>query len=429
MTIKRRLTAMRLDKIAAVDAPCQEHAVVAIVKRRTDTGPALIIKSTFREALTGSLLADHVREAFYGAFDNLYEGKDAFRTAVIDELSVGGDGTIASTDFKTWLASLIDQAVGAAKAAGAASLDPAELTKHFTAAADQWLVSKQEKPMFKFTTKAALLAAVAKFAPATSTVQESIDILDSARELNAEDVLPATGPIAKVAPPTDVSALTKTVERLTKSSALPVDVRPHYDGLTDDAARDAFLAKSTDDQRREMLDKNSGDPVIYKTKDGFEIRKSDGAAAAAMAKVADGLIAKVDNLTAQLGESSIEKRVLSYPNVAKGVATSMLKAADLMPEAERPAILATLAAMNKSQGGVFKAIGATGDGVSDVLTEGSETLQKMDAIVKRIAKADNIDEANATVKAMSGDAEYQELYKESLSEVPHVLNGSGSAAA
>ena len=35
---KRRLTRIRLDKIAAVDQPCQEHATVAIIKRAPPEG-------------------------------------------------------------------------------------------------------------------------------------------------------------------------------------------------------------------------------------------------------------------------------------------------------------------------------------------------------------------------------------------------------
>ena len=86
MAIKRRLTGIRLDKIAAVDRPCQQHATVAIIKRAPDGSPHAIAKVTFQEALDGQLVASRVSEAFWGAFDGLWQRNDAFRTALTDEL-------------------------------------------------------------------------------------------------------------------------------------------------------------------------------------------------------------------------------------------------------------------------------------------------------------------------------------------------------
>jgi hypothetical protein len=89
---KRRLTSIRLDKIAAVDLPCQEHATVAIVKRAPQD-PRWPRQASFDEALRAQLVSERISDVFWRAFDNQYAVREAFRESLADELAEGGDGT------------------------------------------------------------------------------------------------------------------------------------------------------------------------------------------------------------------------------------------------------------------------------------------------------------------------------------------------
>lgn len=413
MAIKRRLTAIRLDKIAAVDRPCQQHATVAIIKRAPDDSPHAIAKVTFQEALDGQLVASRVSEAFWGAFDGLWQRNDAFRTALTDELADGGDGSEASAAYLESVKSLAEAAVARARENGGKPTDE-ELAKAFNEVALAWVQQKETPAMFKFTTKAALQAAIAKFNPATSPAQELVDITDSATALGAEGeaLLPADGPLAKkapAAPNADVTALQREVAVL----KMDAPIRKHFDGLAADA-QTAFLALDTAAQASAVAKANEGDPVLYTCKDGTEVRKSDGTFAVTMAKRMDGLEAENALLKGQVGEDSIKKRAAEFTNLPN--AEAIVKAADLMPEAERAPYLDAMRAANKAAGGKFTRLGHAGGGQAIVKGEGGEDdpANRMGAIVKKFRDADPaLSEAAATVKA-AATPEYQEAYRESV---------------
>jgi hypothetical protein len=408
MGIKRRLTGIRLDKIAAVDRPCQQHATVAIIKRAPPGEvPPAIAKKTFQEALHAQLVSEKISDTFWRAFENQYAVREAFRTALTDDVSEGGDGTEAITGFTEAMQQIASLAAEAAREA--AKTDDATLEAAVESAVSKWL--QQEKPtMFKFTTKAALQAAIAKFAPATSTVQDSIDITDSATALGAEGLalLPADGPLAKAAPVAspEVTALQREVAVLKMAEP----IRKHYDGL-DANGQTAFLALD-DTARATAVEKaNATDPVLYTCKDGTEVRKSDGAFAVTMAKRMDSLEGENAVLKGQVGEDSIKKRALEFTNLPN--AESIVKAADLMPEADRTGYLDAMRAANKAAGGRFVRVGNAGGGTS--IEKGADDPQnRMDAIVKKFRDVDPaLSEAAAVVKA-AATTEYQEAYRDSV---------------
>jgi hypothetical protein len=401
--MRRKLTSIRLDKIAAVDKPCQKHATVAIIKR-APVGPADLFKQTFQQALGNTLLNDQVRDAFYATFDNMYEGKDAFRTALIDEFTAGGDGAIAAEAYKTWLVGLVDRAVISVRAAGAAQIAPETIAKAFTEQAQEWLDSKQEQTTMPITTKAALLAAVAKFDPAKTTVAEVQEIQKAATDLNAEDALPTDGPLAKAKADPELAILKRRVE----IGEMPANVRKHFDGL-DATAQMAFLAKSADQRAADVDAIEKGDPVVYTCSDGTTIRKSDGAVAALLAKRADEQDKVIKGLTETTGASVIEKRAVeSFPNVAKAVAVDMLKSAAQVGETTEAgkAVLKSLGVMNKAQSGLFKGLGSTGgDDAAPDLAKASENFS---AKVAEIQKRDSTGMADAMSKARR---EFPDLFK------------------
>lgn len=354
---KRTIRRLRLDKIAAVDLPCQEHATVAIIKR-APAGTQAIAKATFQEALEGNMIAGAVNEAFFDSFDGLWERNDAFRAALTDELAAGGDGSTASAAYVSSVKALVDEAVAAARNAGATAADTSSVDKAFTSAVENWLAAKSKEQDMTISTKAALGTAIAKFASAgvAATIGQRDEILTAAKALNAEDMLPAEGPLAKATTGPDADLVRKVA-----ILEMPADVRKHFDALPE-AEQTAFLAKDASERALIVAKANEQDPVLYTTAKGREIRKSHGQLAADLARDNDELAKKVDTLGGQLTETTIEKRAAVYPNVAKAVATAMLKSVDTLGADSEggKAVLASLDSMNKAGGRMFKTIGATG---------------------------------------------------------------------
>lgn len=394
---KRVLNRIRLDKIAAVDKPCQEHATVAIIKRAPADPVLAIAKATFDEALNGAMVSERVNRAFWDNFDGLWQRNDAFRTALTDELAEGGDGSTASAAYVASVNELVDTAVAAARSAGAKASDE-ELSKAIEDAATSWIKSQpqhQEQTM-KITTKAQLKTAVAAFSIAKSTVGDMNDIAEAAVTLDAIDELPADGPLAKAAKDKKKEMeegkgddkVVKGLQRQVAVLSLAPDVRKHFDGL-DATAQDAFLAKSAEDQAAEIEAITKGDPILYTCADGTPIRKSDGAVAAMLARQNDTLSKQLKTLADTHAGDAIEKRARTdYPNVALGEATDMLKAVGELGEDSTAgkAILKTLTTMNKARGGLFERIGST---EAPALGENiAKARQDFDTEVAKVARED-----------------------------------------
>lgn len=412
MAVRRKLTSIRLDKIAAVDKPCQEHAVVAIVKRApAGPVPPAIAKKSFDEALRAQLISEKIGDVFWRAFENQWAVRDAFRTALGDEIAEGGDGTTAAAAFS---AAMQQIAVLAAEAArDASSTAEPDLEAAVESAISKWLTEQpiqQEQTMHKFTTKAALQAAISKFAVATATAQDVADIKDSAVALGETGLLPAEGVLAVQVSGPDAGTVEKMQTEIAVLKMAP-NIRKHYDSL-DAAGQKAFIAKSDADRQADVDAIEKGDPVVYTCADGTAIRKSDGAVAAMLAKRADEQDKVIKGLREEGTTASIEKRAAAYPNIAKSVATEMLKSLDAVgadSEAGK-AITASLTAMNKGQSAVFKSLGTTavsegGEGGGDL----QKARQTFDGKVTEIAKRDSIGRADAMSKARS---EFPDLYTE-----------------
>lgn len=389
-----QLTNLKVGEVSFCKRGMNQHARVALFKSMPQ-GAQAIAKATFQEALEGNMIAGAVNEAFYQSFDGLWERNDAFRAALADEFAEGGDGTTASADYVASVKSLVDEAVAAARAAGATAADTGAVDKAFTEAATNWLANKSqpEENVMPFATKAALLASVAKFDPAKTTVAEVAEIQKAATEFGCEADLPVA--LAKSGPDPELA------KALTEIAVLKMDqpTRTYYDGL-DAAGQTAFLAKSADDQAATVEKANATDPVVYKTKDGIEIRKSDGAAALALAKSNDALRADVAKLTESGTTQSLETRAAAYPAVAKATAISLLKTADqlgLDTDAGKD-VIKSLGVMQKQASGRFAPIGSTeepGAGDTNVTKARGDFEDKVAAIAKR----DTVDRATAMSKA------------------------------
>lgn len=403
--MRRRLTSIRLDKIAAVDQPCQEHATVALIKRAPPSpqGAQAIAKATFQEALEGNMIAGAVNEAFFDSFDGLWERNDAFRSALTDELAAGGDGTTASAAYVASVKALVDEAVASARTAGATAADTTGVDKAFTNAVEKWLAANAKEQTMKITTKAMLKAAVAAFNPETSPAAHIGIIRKAATDLGAEDELPSDGLLAKAAPATD-PVLVRKVAIL----EMPADVRKHFDGL-DEAAQTDFLAKSETERASIVAKANEEDPVLYTTAKGREIRKSHGQLAADLARDNDDLRKSVDTLGGQLTATTLEKRAAAFPNVAAKVAIDMLKSVDTVgadTDAGK-AVMASLDRMNKGGGRLFKSLGS--EGGEDEGERGSpEAVGEFNAAVDKARDGGKLSRSDAMTKVRR---EQPELFK------------------
>jgi hypothetical protein len=354
---RRRLTSIRLDKIAAVDLPCQEHATVAIIKRAPtapETGtPLALAKRTFDEALRGQLVSERISDVFWRAFDKQYAVREAFREALADELADGGDGSEATEGFTAAMRTIAETAATLARDAGAEA--DTDLESAVEQAVEKWLT--EETSEMKITTKAALKAAVAAFNPESTPVAHVGIIKQAAKDLNAEDELPAEGPLAVEKQDPQLAKALRDVAIL----KMAPEVRKHFDGL-DETGQTGFLAMSEADQASTVEKANATDPVVYKTAAGIELRKSDGAAAAMLAKQLDETNAELAVLKSGRTTDAIEARAASeFSNVSKATAVSMLKTAAQVGEDSDAGkdVIKSLTAMNKGAGGMFKSLGTT----------------------------------------------------------------------
>lgn len=451
---KRVLRRIRLDKIAGVDRPCQQHATIAIVKRSftpeqrqalADKGHAMKdgsypistlgdlhnAISSFGRAKNQAAVKAHIisRARALGAvnvlppswgikkeleagflaaeFSKAMVSDRVAKAAVeaLEALAVEDPGFAAGlTDADpTVITKLVDCAVAAARDAGISATD-AELNKSITEAATSWLAENVAQPKehtMKITNKAQLLAAVSAFDPETTPVAHVGIIKQAAKDLKLEGELPAEGPLAVEKSKDDDPKLAKALREI-EELKMPEDVRKHYDGLADDAAKTAFLAKSADDRKAEVDAANATDPVVYKTAKGIEIRKSDGAAALALAKQSDEDRAELAKLRNERNTDSFEKRAASeFPNVAKSVAVEMLTSADQVGEDSDAgkAVIKTLKSMNSAGGKLFKQIGTTDAGADGEAGGLKKARADFNVLVEKVAKDLNLGQADAMSKA------------------------------
>lgn len=407
-----KLKNLKVHEVSFCKLGMNQHAKVALFKSRdSQTTPIALAKLSFDEALRGQLISERISEVFWRAFDNQYAVREAFRTALADELAEGGDGTEATEGFTAAMRTIAETAATLAREAGVDAKD-ADLESAVEQAVEKWLKQQETEPMTKITTKAALLAAVTAFDPATTPVAKALEIKKAATDLGLEDQLPAEGPLALEKADPEVANLKKQVAVL----SLTGDIRKHYDGL-DEAGQTAFLALSTADQAATVEKANATDPVVYKCADGLEIRKSDGAAAAVLAKRADEQAAEIAKLRSGQTEGALEKRATAdFPNVAKGTATAMLKTAGQLGEDTDAGkdVIKSLTAMNKGASGLMKSLGTTetpiGGDVKKARTD-------FNAVVSKIMGRDKIGMADAMSKARDEEpALFAEAYPETAEE-------------
>ena len=239
--------------------------------------------------------------------------------------------------------------------------------------------------------------------------------------------------------PKEIAAQKARMERLEKIVALKAEAREHFDGLADTAAEDAFLAKSADEQTAEIAaakkareeeeaKKNAADPVVYTTKAGLEIRKSDGATVLALAKQSDAdreevATVKAENSALKKGNenAAFEKRArteLAHLPGTVAQRAQMLKAIEegIEDEDDRAAALNALKANNRSMATAFVLKGASGDGNVIQLNAGSGAQAELDKLTKEhMEKNSGMSFAKAQSQVLQ-TAKGSELYDQVLAD-------------
>lgn len=160
-------------------------------------------------------------------------------------------------------------------------------------------------------------------------------------------------------------------------------------------APEKFLELSADERKAQMAKAQDADPVVYKTEDGLEIRKSAGDVVLALAKKADEERKARQELEKQAAEADLAKRAqelqISGDDAAK---RALLKAVDSLGEAEQKAALELLNTNTERLAKAQESLGSSDAGASDAETE-------LENIAKRIREADpKLTKEQALVAAM-----------------------------
>jgi hypothetical protein len=212
--------------------------------------------------------------------------------------------------------------------------------------------------------------------------------------------------------------MTKTVEDLQKQldranavAELSDAQKTHFKAL-DAAGQDAFLAKSAAERDAELAAvakaATDADPVVYKTVDGVELRKSAGEAVIALAKSNDALRKQNDALVAKNADVELTAEVeRDYAHLPGDVEArkALVKAAKGIPdEAQRTVALNALKAQSVALKSATDTVGHGGEGAA---AQGAE--KELDELAKAYSKTNSVSFAKA-YDAVLSTAEGSALY-------------------
>jgi hypothetical protein len=174
--------------------------------------------------------------------------------------------------------------------------------------------------------------------------------------------------------------------------------RGHYAGL-DAVEKSAFLAMGKTARAEQVTKAADADPVVFKSADGTEYRKSDGKAAELAKSLDDERTARLSEV-AKREEVELRKRAdetLKHMLHANDGHIALLKAVEgIADETARKAAMATLRASNEAAGMAFTRVGFT----AKAAAPGSPDAQ-LDAMADAIAKEKGVSKAIAQGMALA----------------------------
>lgn len=403
-TKRRIMRTFKISEISGVDHPAQQGARMIFSKRADpDTDPVqTFAKVSFAAALDQRLLDRQYCEIFNEAFDNLWAANDAFREALKDQYQ---DGEEAARQYVDTVAQMASNAV--AQTRGVTKGKTPDKSIFIKAVEDAVLdVLKRQKEPVMFKTLADLRAAIAKHLAGDK--QDVKAIQKSAIDLGA--VAELSGDLALTQPDPETAALKRKVAEL----SMTADVRKHYDALAE-SDKVAFLAKSETEQVEIVKALNAEDPVVYTTKAGLAIRKSEGATVAALAKQNDEQADLIAKLSSENSDAAFEKSAReNYAYMPLDGTVEILKAAAAMSdEDKKKKMLEALQAANKAARPKFERIG--GSMVKSSEPTGENPSDKLDDLAKAyMAKADTNMTFEKAYAAILETPEGKALYNESV---------------
>jgi hypothetical protein len=421
MSKKRIMRALKINEISGVDRPAQQGALAMIMKRN-DSEPQDQETVEKRAMLTAST-DGHTHLVFV---ENGW-----------GELNAG------STDYTNghthpWIRTesgqiVIGEAMGHVHAIG-------EVSK-----AGKAVEGAMPDGSFPIKNKADLKNAIQAFGRAKDKAATAKHIRARAKALGLEDVLPTEGVLADLLSKSEsgaagensgnnvgtkedtmtdkttavdkneaakVEELTKSLDKANRVLALKGDVREFYDSL-EAAKQDEFLTKSTEEQTAEVAKSKDSDPVVYKTADGVEYRKSDDQRLVSLAKQNDELAKAAKESAAKAKEAELRKRAseeLSHLPGSEDVRVALLKAVDAIEdEAVRKSALESLKAKDLAMKGAFEQKGHRGS------PEAGSSEDELDIMAKAYAKENKVSFEKAYAEVIKTD-EGRKLYKKASAE-------------
>lgn len=206
---------------------------------------------------------------------------------------------------------------------------------------------------------------------------------------------------------TKMADLEKQLKKSEAFGALPDTHKAYYNGL-DDAAKDAFLAKSAEEQTAEVTEvakaAAEANAVVYKDRLGQEYRKNDDPRLVAMAKQNDIDAKKTAETQEALNKANYEKRAnaeLSHFPGTTETKIEILKQIDGIEDKEkREEAFKSLRAQNAALSPAFTVVGE-----SVVKNDNGEPMSKQDAeeglaeLAKGIESKEGISYVDAYSKA------------------------------
>jgi hypothetical protein len=191
--------------------------------------------------------------------------------------------------------------------------------------------------------------------------------------------------------------------------------RDHLDDVDDDDEKEEFLRATPAERKAKMKKRADNDPVVFKSADGTEFRKSDDPRLVEMAKRADesDKVAKAERDARQMSE--LTKRASDEFSHLPGTADAkagILKAMSSMPEEVQKNLETILKASEK-----MVATGFAMKGVMDGSTSDSTSPEaQLEKKAKEIEKAEGITFAKAYDKAAQQNPDlYQQIATPSVS--------------
>lgn len=407
-TKRRIMRSFKMSEISGVDVPAQEGAKIVLAKRAgTDEDQAIeFAKGVFTSILREKEIERDADRAFWEAFEDQWQINEAFKQALCDAYS---DGEEVLREYLDRFAEMARDAANRIREIRKG--DNLGKSLYFSAVADaaNGLIDQEDHSMFK--TKAELEAAIAKYLKDGGDADMVKNLRKGAVDHDALDLL--TGDLAMTSEPVEKSA-DEVAELRRENSILKMSdqTRGYFDGLGE-AEQGAFLAKSADEQQAEVDAANATDPVLYKSADGQEYRKSDGQKAADLAKRLDAMEGRLAKAEEGEANASFEKQAASeFQYLPREGTVEMLKAAEAITDADKKKkMLDAMRASNAQAKKAHKAIGTTAGHSGEEGEEGSAE-DRLDKMAKDYAKANDMSfhkAYDAILDTEEGSALYSEM--------------------